>query len=537
MRQHRMPFAILFSVILATSCLTAPLSVAREAGKSQSMGESQGDGKPLAAGQQTLPINLLDPPQGLFLEDWMIVELSDQKVGYAHSTFTREGDTIQTRTITAITIRRAKIKIDINVMQTAQETVGGVPLKFESISKLSTIDQAMRGVIEDGKVRITSAQFGMETEQTYDYPAGAKMLWGTFRAGIEHGFSEGTTYDLDIYEPSLRTDAAINAKITVGKKMTITLPDGPREAIKVITSMNLPMGSFENIGYVDAMGRVLRTEIPMAGLSMRLTATTREQALDDFDPPEFFVDTLVQIDRAIDRDTAQRIEYTLKISGADRSIPDLPTNAMQTPGVRTKQSATIVVQRIDQDQLRKLPMETTHSEAMKPYLKAGPSINIHDAEIIKMAKEARGDTTHPYLVADKLRVYVSKIITEKNLNIGFATASEVCRKREGDCSEHAVLLAALGRVVNLPSRVVVGLAYVPEFAGKRNVFGFHMWTQFNLGGKWIDFDAALRESDCSPARIALATSSLNDAGIGDIAFAIIDIITGLEIKIDKIESR
>ena len=97
-----------------------------------------------------------------------------------------------------------------------------------------------------------------------------------------------------------------------------------------------------------------------------------------------------------------------------------------------------------------------------------------------------------------------------------------------------MLLAALGRVYQLPSRVVVGLVYVPWFGAKKDVFGFHMWTQFYLDGQWVDFDAAQNESDCNPTHIAVATSSLKNAALGEMAFSLINVIGRL--KIEVIES-
>ena len=40
-----------------------------------------------------------------------------------------------------------------------------------------------------------------------------------------------------------------------------------------------------------------------------------------------------------------------------------------------------------------------------------------------------------------------------------------------------VLLAAMLRAAEIPSRVAVGVIYVERFAGERDVFGYHMWTQ------------------------------------------------------------
>ena len=98
-----------------------------------------------------------------------------------------------------------------------------------------------------------------------------------------------------------------------------------------------------------------------------------------------------------------------------------------------------------------------------------------------------------------------------------------------------MLLAALGRINGLPSRVAVGLAYVPRFGGERDIFGYHLWTQFYIEGVWYDYDAALGESDCSPIRIAFATSSLKDAGMADLSLPLLGMIGSLDLEIIEVE--
>ena len=90
-----------------------------------------------------------------------------------------------------------------------------------------------------------------------------------------------------------------------------------------------------------------------------------------------------------------------------------------------------------------------------------------------------------------MRDFVANWIEEKNLGVGFATASEVVRNPAGDCSEHAVLLAALGRAVGLPARVAAGIVYVPAWEDQSNVMGFHMWTEVWVRGQWMPIDATL----------------------------------------------
>ena len=77
---------------------------------------------------------------------------------------------------------------------------------------------------------------------------------------------------------------------------------------------------------------------------------------------------------------------------------------------------------------------------------------------------------------------------------------------EGDCTEHAVLLAAMLRAQKLPSRVAVGMIYIPS----RSSFGGHMWTEVFLDNRWIPLDATLGKGGIGAGHIKLTDSSLAD---------------------------
>jgi hypothetical protein len=102
-----------------------------------------------------------------------------------------------------------------------------------------------------------------------------------------------------------------------------------------------------------------------------------------------------------------------------------------------------------------------------------------------------------------LETFVRGYISNKNLSIGYASALEVARKPEGDCTEHALLLAALGRSLGIATRVVDGLAYAPGFAGNDHIFVPHAWMQAWIDGRWQSFDAALNGFDAG--HIAFST--------------------------------
>lgn len=82
---------------------------------------------------------------------------------------------------------------------------------------------------------------------------------------------------------------------------------------------------------------------------------------------------------------------------------------------------------------------------------------------------------------------VDEEIDRKTHARGFDPASTVARRREGDCTEHAVLLTALARALGRPARVVMGVALV---VGTDNVAAYgHAWTEIHDGDTWRRVDA------------------------------------------------
>jgi transglutaminase-like putative cysteine protease len=85
---------------------------------------------------------------------------------------------------------------------------------------------------------------------------------------------------------------------------------------------------------------------------------------------------------------------------------------------------------------------------------------------------------------------------------GHYSALDTLERRAGDCTEAAVLLAALGRAAGIPTRVASGVSYSREsYHGVSNAFIPHSWTLAYVDGRWRSFDLSLREFDS--AHIAL----------------------------------
>jgi hypothetical protein len=79
---------------------------------------------------------------------------------------------------------------------------------------------------------------------------------------------------------------------------------------------------------------------------------------------------------------------------------------------------------------------------------------------------------------------------------GHYSAVDTIVRRAGDCTEAAVLLAALGRAAGIPTRVASGFSYTrSSYHGMANSFVAHSWTLAYVDGAWRSFDLALLEFD------------------------------------------
>jgi transglutaminase-like putative cysteine protease len=126
---------------------------------------------------------------------------------------------------------------------------------------------------------------------------------------------------------------------------------------------------------------------------------------------------------------------------------------------------------------------------------------------------------------------VANYIDNKSLSVGYASAAEVAVSRQGDCSEFAVLTAAMCRAVGIPAQVVVGVAYVEAFSGLQDGFGPHAWAQAYVGGKWVGLDSAFKSSGLGgydAGHIALAIGNGDPADF----FALVNTIG--QFKIEKV---
>ncbi len=133
-----------------------------------------------------------------------------------------------------------------------------------------------------------------------------------------------------------------------------------------------------------------------------------------------------------------------------------------------------------------------------PFLSSNPYLDLRDTLLQKKAAELSSGETDPVKVTQKIYAWVTGHFNFQLGAVLFGKSGEVLRGMRGDCSEAAILTAALLRARRIPTRVALGFASVG-----RGVFIGHAWCEAYLQGQWVGVDAALREFPAGVERVKL----------------------------------
>ena len=131
-------------------------------------------------------------------------------------------------------------------------------------------------------------------------------------------------------------------------------------------------------------------------------------------------------------------------------------------------------------------------------------IQSNHPRVVSLANAVAESIEDPWEAAIRLEQYIYQILEKEDYAQIFNSAGEVAERRTGDCSEHAVLLAATCRARQIPAKVVVGLIYAP----RSQSFLYHMWTEVWINDRWIPLDATRGQGGINATYLKFRDSNL-----------------------------
>ncbi|MDR2755851.1 MAG: transglutaminase family protein [Planctomycetaceae bacterium] len=303
--------------------------------------------------------------------------------------------------------------------------------------------------------------------------------------------------------------------------------------------------------WADAGGNIITRKIPIEEQTLLAVRVSREKALKfQMETPSVELGNLGVVPL---NDSITQPHNRTKIEFIVETQEGLPTNRFpQTPFqsvelIDEKRAKITVLTAINNNNNNNnnnvndnTIFKRNNSETKTEDLASNQLIDLNDPQLIELANRVHSDSLTSWQTALALERLVHDTIQETSFSIALATSSEILRSKSGDCTEFAVLLAALCRAKKLPARITLGLVYtpfrpinkVPQHAG----MVFHLWNEVFIDGIWYPLDAVFALGGADAARIKITDTSLADNSLAPLSHSLIGVIGRIQIHLKKSES-
>jgi hypothetical protein len=439
-------------------------------------------------------------------ETWEVLQMQGSRVGYRHTTIrplSERGQSLQEVT-TELVLRVARFgdstQTRLNVVSV--EAPDGELVRFESRTMMGPSEAVVKGQVEGDQLVIDSSG----QRQTLPWDRNDRGFLAVEQSLAAKPLGPGEHRSIRSLSPPPLLQVATTT--LVARKLEPTkLLSGDEELLRIDASTAVGNGqTMKTTFWTDAKGLVKKTRF--ADLDMDSYTTIRQVALHDDGAPAFDLGSFstVKLDRPLPAGhETPRATYRVTLKGDDpaKIFPGGPSQKVTSLG---SDSAEITVRAVHPD----TPADNFPAGNGPPTpadLEPNSLVQSNDPKVVELAERAAGGRKDAWTVAKLLEEFVRRSIKEKNFSQAFASAADVANTLEGDCTEHAVLLAALARANGIPARVAIGLVYMPNDEG----FGYHMWNELWIDGRWIPLDGTLGLGGIGAGHLKLTDSNLAGA--------------------------
>lgn len=525
--RHVAGAAAAVSLLVALGCQESPPS---QSAQTQSPSASVAE-TPESTAPRTVPVSQTDAPDEheTLKETWELVLLGGAKVGHGHLK-TREieenGEKLHELTsVHEFSIQRLGQTVEQRIENTSIESPDGQVVRFVTKQTTGPSATTIKGHRRGDKILMETITLGKTQSTSIEWDA----TWGGFFADQQslerQPMKPGETRTLRALNPV--TAQADETELKAIGLETTKLLSGEPELLRIESTLNAAGATFKSILWTDAKGQALKMTV--LGLQLETYRTTKTVALGPVEAVEVDLGerTIVKVKHRLpEPHKTKQIVYRARLADGNpaETFANCPSQSVRRIDDHT---AEIIVRALRPNEITVPTAEASAAKPTEADVKPNNLIQSDDEVILAMAKEVAADQTDAWIVARTFEKYVDDLVTTKTFSQAIASAADVARSREGDCTEHAVLFAALCRARGIPARVAIGLVYV----GREGGFAYHMWNEVWIKDQWIPMDATRGMGGIGAAHVKIADSDLSSASPVSALLPVAQVIGQLALEI------
>ena len=418
---------------------------------------------------------------------WYTLTIDGNRVGYAWHDHDPQAGRLSDSEVSRVEVEQLRKRVTVEMRSAVIRSAAGLPQRVDVESIVGSTRAGWQGTLSpDARALnvVVSAAAGVQT-----FPLRAELILpDRLGEALKPLWREGRQeIEVQYLEPTAAKPIGLQAEL-------LPSPDTAPRVTRVRTSETVGHRSHQEMIWFGADGQILHRERNFFGATLIWDRCLRNCDSRVDKPFDLMSRLVVQSPYRIPTAALPGpIRYV--ISRVDGHAPQLPRTGEQAVVMEGSTAILTVCATCG------VPEQLEESERQH-YLQSNAWVQSDFPEIRDFAKRyGRGRSQAE--IMDNLVVAVRNHMTGPVDYLGYGSAAEALRTRSGDCTEYAVLLAALARARDIPSRVAYGLVYADRFSGKKDVFGPHAWVQVWTGTRWQSYDAGIGEFDATHLALGL----------------------------------
>lgn len=463
-----------------------------------------------------MPQEAVPPPKAAaepLHEFWEAIHLQGTHVGYAHGVYRPlPGNLVSSSEELHLSLTRFGQLLKMNFSFSMIETKAGKVQQFTIRQSLGRDEELVRkGIVEKGQVRITKNQ-GNQPAVTKTEPWNSEAL-GLYAMEQIYGSKElkaGLEFDFKSFSSDFNT--VLSHHVTVGEKKMTELLDGRHVPFWRVTVKLQKIGDIQlapMVCWVNDQGEVYKREQNIPGLGDLTFFRTRKEkarpagnAVIAQNDSDIGFSQLIRLNRSFNNfNDTRSVVYRVQLKDFDGIETAFANEPRQTVKIKNQGELEITARRMGPP-----PQGISTAKLPPEYLRSSHFINSENPQVKQHAREATANAQTPWTKALAIEDWVHRRMTNKDYGKAFASATETARTLDGDCTEHAVLAAAMCRAVGIPSRTAIGLIHVPS----ERAMCFHMWFEVWINGQWYSLDGTLGQGHIAGGHVKVLDAHWND---------------------------
>jgi hypothetical protein len=459
------------------------------------------------------PVRGGQTPQGvLVLDVWDVAQVEDGKIGYAHTSvhqLERDGQKIL-RTLAEwnLDAQRFQKRIQLQIVSGMDETPAGKVLGVSFHQQLGRDRKLTKaGPVANGQLRLILD--GKQLLKPIPWDDRVVGLHRQLRLFQEKKVKPGDSFDYLSFEATI--DRMVRISVRVKDYEEVDLLGGKKKRLLRTETQMEKIESFEPpplVLWLDEDLLPARYQVEMPGLGLVTFYRTTRAGATAPGPvaklTDIGINTFVRLNQRIAKPYAiPTLVYRVTIKGDKNAGTAFARDDRQQVKNVQGQTFELHVRAGRPPQ----PGEEGKEPPGEEFLQSSYFITSADVKVQEHTRRAIGTEPDPWQKALRIEKWVHEHMHGRS-DEALAPADHVARTLEGDCTEYAMLTAAMCRAAGVPARTAVGLIYADVDDGP--VFAFHMWTEVWVAGRWIGLDATRGQGRVGATHLKITDQSWHD---------------------------